>query len=304
MLLSVVIPSYNHEQYVLSTIQAAAKIDIAEKEIIVIDDGSSDASARVIGEYIARMGPGVNIRFMARENRGLVKTLNEGLSIATGKYLYGIASDDIPVPEGVSHLVELLQNSSTLQFVIGNAQFMATERPSELRPVYGAAQAAFFAMPHETRQREMFMNYPNPLLLQTAVFRTSALKAIGGWRDDIISDDFSLFLRLFANLKNVGEDFDYQPGVMVCLYRMHPTNSFRNLNRQFLTVEQALVELCPPKWWHEAIFRNFATHGLGALRKGEVLMFANFFRRTLMRLGPIQCFLLLPCRAVIRRLQH
>lgn len=127
MLLSIVIPSYNHERFVLSTIQAAARIAILSKEIIVIDDGSSDASTSIIREYIASKGASNNIRLIARENRGLVKTLNEGLSISRGKYFYVVASDDIPIPEGISNLVNHLENNGALQFVLGNALFMDSE---------------------------------------------------------------------------------------------------------------------------------------------------------------------------------
>jgi glycosyltransferase involved in cell wall biosynthesis len=304
MLLSIIIPSYNHEQFILSTLKAATEIGIPDKEIIVIDDGSTDSSTHVISEYIASQGRGINIRLVTRENRGLVKTLNEGLSLSQGEYFYLVASDDIPIPDGVTHLVNILQNNRALQFVLGNAQFIGPGHQVESIPVYGEAQRAFFALPCETRQKEMFMNYPNPLLLQATVFRKSALDAIGGWREDIVSDDFSLFLRMFSMLENPGHDFEYLPEIMVCFYRMHQTNTFRNFQRQFMTVEQAIVELCPRKWWHEAVFRNFATYGLGALRKGEISMFIKFFRRTLMRLGVVRCFLIFPARAVIRRLAH
>src|ERR1039458_1359501 len=116
MLLSIIIPSYNHARFVVSTIQAAARIDVQDKEIIVIDDGSPDASSSVIREYIASKGKDSNIRLIARENRGLVKTLNEGLSIARGRYFYLVASDDIPIPEGICSLVNRIENNGDLQF--------------------------------------------------------------------------------------------------------------------------------------------------------------------------------------------
>ena len=76
MLLSIVIPSYNHARFVVSTIRAAAKINIQNKEVIVIDDGSSDASVSVIREYIASKGAAHNIRLITRENRGAMQPKN------------------------------------------------------------------------------------------------------------------------------------------------------------------------------------------------------------------------------------
>ena len=288
MLLSILIPSHNHEQFVLSTIQAAARIDVADKEIIVIDDGSSDSSVRVIREYIASLNTSANIQFIARENRGLVKTLNEGLSISRGKYFYAVASDDIPIPEGVAALLKILQNDDDLQFALGNALYMDSEEQREFRPAYGEAHRRFFALPYEQRRKQMYLRYPQPILLQATVFRTSALKSMNGWREDIVVDDFSLFLRMLSQLKQVGKDFAYHPEIMACFYRQHPSNSYRNLMRQFTMVEQALAKLSPPEWRDAALFRNFALHGLHALRTRKARLFAEMFYSTVRHMGVLR----------------
>jgi glycosyltransferase involved in cell wall biosynthesis len=285
MLLSIVIPSYNHARFIVRTLQALAGIDVLDKEIIVIDDGSSDASVSVIREYIASKGTGHNIRLIARENRGLVRTLNEGLAIAQGKYFYVVASDDIPIPEGICSLVNHLENNGDLRFALGNALFMESEYQRELQPTYGEAHRRFFALPYDRRQKEMFLHYPQPILLQATVFQTTALKDIGGWREDIISDDFSLFLRLFSQLKNVGTDFAYQPDVMTCFYRRHETNIGRNVERQFMTIDQALTHLCPTKWRDAVYLRLFADLGITAVKNGDPSLAMRFFHSTVARIG-------------------
>jgi glycosyltransferase involved in cell wall biosynthesis len=285
MLLSIIIPSYNHEQFVVSTMQAAARIDVQDKEIIVIDDGSPDASASVIREYIASKDTGNNIRLIARENRGVVKTLNEGLSIAQGKYLYLVASDDIPIPEGISSLVRHLENNGDLQFALGNALFMDSEYQRKFTPTYGAAHRRFFALPFDRRKKEMFLNYPHPIFLQATVFKTSALKNMGGWREDIISDDFAMFLRLFSQLKNVGKDFTYQPDVMACFYRRHETNISNNTERQFMTIDQALTHLCPSEYRDAAYVRLFADLGIMVFKFGNLSLAVRFFHSTVAHIG-------------------
>ena len=287
MLLSIVIPSYNHERFVLSTIQAAARIAILSKEIIVIDDGSSDASTGVIREYIASKGVNNNIRLIARENRGLVKTLNEGLSIALGKYFYVVASDDIPIPEGIACLVNILEKNDGLQFAMGNALVMHSEQQREFMPTYGAAHQRFFTLPADIRRKEMFMNYPNPLLLQATVFRTSALKDIEGWREDIILDDFTLFIGLLSRFPRLENDFAYHPEIMACFYRQHQANSYRNIERQFKMVEQALTKLCPLEWRDMAIARKCAYYSQDALRRGKLLVAARLFHSAMARVGII-----------------
>jgi cellulose synthase/poly-beta-1,6-N-acetylglucosamine synthase-like glycosyltransferase len=290
MLLSVLIPSYNHERFVLSTLEAASRIDIREKEIIVIDDGSSDGSVAAIRDYIASKDLGEMIHLISRENRGLVKTLNEGLSLARGKYFYGVASDDIPIPEGVCSLVKHLEKNPSQQFVLGNAFVMESEDKRELPRTYGDEHRRFFAMPFHERQKEMFLHYPQPILLQATVFRTAALKAIGGWREDIVSDDFSLFLRLFSELKDVGKDFAFQPEIVACIYRRHELNVSRNVERQFLTIEETLTKLCPPEWRNAAYVLNCAGHGLVAIKSAKVTVAVRIFHSTIAKTGPIGLF--------------
>lgn len=285
MLLSIVIPSYNHERFVLSTIRAAARIPIQDKEITVIDDGSSDGSVHSIRQYLENPDKAANIRFIARENRGLVKTLNEGLALSTGKYFYGVASDDIPIPEGISRLIEILEGNSSLQFVLGNALFMESEEQTEFSPVYGDAHADFFRLSPDRLCRELFRHYPHPLLLQSTLFTKAALIDLGGWREDITLDDYSLFIRLFSRFNRVGEAFEYHPEIMACFYRRHQANISRNVARQFITVDQALTLLCPPEWRDAALLRNSVAHGVTALEIGKPLLAANLVHSTARRVG-------------------
>jgi alpha-1,3-rhamnosyltransferase len=154
MHLSIVIPCFNHERFVVSAIRAAALIDIQDKEIIVIDDGSTDRSVSVIREYIASGSGDSAIRLITRENRGLVKTLNEGLSIAQGRYFYIVASDDIPIPEGICRLVECLERNDHLQFALGNALVMDSEGQREFRSTYGEHHRRFLSLSADKRKQQ------------------------------------------------------------------------------------------------------------------------------------------------------
>jgi glycosyltransferase involved in cell wall biosynthesis len=288
MLLTIIVPSHNHERFVISTIKAATQINVKNKEIIVIDDGSSDTSAHTIREYIATKDNGCNIRLIARENRGLVKTLNEGLSIALGKYFYLVGSDDIPIPAGISSLVNYLEANGDLQFALGNALFMNSENQRTFTPSYGAAHQRFFALSFDRRKKEIFLNYPHPILLQATVFKTSTLKNIGGWREDIISDDFSLFLRLFSQLKSVDKDFAYQPDIMACFYRQHETNIFRNSERQFMMMDQTLTLLCPAEYRDAAHLKLLADIGIMVAKRGDLSLALHLFNSTIARIGIIR----------------
>lgn len=265
MFLSIIIPSYNHEKFVLSTIRAAESIDVPEKEIIVIDDGSKDASVSIIRDYIAQSGS-TCIRFIARENRGVVRTLNEGLSIAQGRYLYAVGSDDIPIPEGIAQLLDLLEGNPGMQFAMGNALVMYSEAQRSFKLTYGAEHDRFFATPSAHRRKEMFFNYPNPLLLQASVFRTATLRGIGGWRSDIVLDDVPLFFALFLRYSNENGDYSFHSEIMACLYRQHHNNNYRNVGRQFAMTREMFTKLCPLEWRNDAIAKTAAHYSLIAMR--------------------------------------
>jgi glycosyltransferase involved in cell wall biosynthesis len=285
MLLSIIIPSFNHEQFVINTLKAADRIEIDDKEIIVIDDGSSDSSVLVIRDFLASDDAKVKFTLITRENRGLVKTLNQGLAIASGKYVYIVASDDIPIPAGICSLVSLLESRETLQFALGNALMMDSEYQSEFIPTYGEAHRRFFALPYNKRHKELFLRYPNPLLLQATVFRSSILKDIGGWREDIISDDLSLFLRLLSQLRNVGTDFVFQPQILACFYRQHGANISKNQERQFKTVGQALMHLCPVELKDSVSIRHYADISITAVKNRRLLLAARLFYSRIDDLG-------------------
>lgn len=288
MLLSIIIPSYNHAQFVLKTLQAAAAIAIEDKEIIVIDDGSSDSSASLIDEYIRTAGAKSNIQLISRPNRGLVKTLNQGLAIARGKYFYLVASDDIPIPEGITRLVQILEADSRLRFVLGNALLMESEQQCNFRTTYGESHKRFFSITNDQWRKDLFLNYPQPILLQSTVFRTSALKEINGWLEDIISDDMSLFTRMFSQSEAGAQDFAFRPEIIACFYRQHMFNVSKIHARQFQTIEQLLTLLSPAEFRDAALVKNFLSHSVGPLKQGRLLVVMQFFWSTARRVGLIR----------------
>ena len=90
---SVVVPSYNHAQFVAATLQSIMKQTLRPAELIVIDDGSNDESPQII-ERVLNDCP-FPCELIARENRGLCATLNEGFGRTFGEYFAYLGSDDL-----------------------------------------------------------------------------------------------------------------------------------------------------------------------------------------------------------------
>lgn len=92
---SVIIPMYNSENYIGQCIRSVADQTYRNLEIIVVDDGSTDAGARVCAEL---METDARIRLCRQENRGVSAARNHGIDVATGEYVFFLDSDDAVHP--------------------------------------------------------------------------------------------------------------------------------------------------------------------------------------------------------------
>ncbi|WP_367329718.1 glycosyltransferase family 2 protein [Sphingobacterium multivorum] len=94
ILLSVILPVYNAEDYVFDAISSILNQSFKEFELIIINDGSTDNSLAIIKEFNDN-----RIILIDQLNRGLIETLNLGLSLCRGKYIARMDADDIAHPK-------------------------------------------------------------------------------------------------------------------------------------------------------------------------------------------------------------
>lgn len=95
-LLSVIVPNYNHERFLPACLEALAQQSVPALEILVIDDGSTDDSVSVI-ERLARSHPIIKLH-RNQQNKGVVYSMNRGVELACGDYVYLAAADDVVAP--------------------------------------------------------------------------------------------------------------------------------------------------------------------------------------------------------------
>lgn len=94
--LSVIIPNYNHAHYISQCLRAILDQSVRPKEIIIIDDASTDNSLEVIQEF-AKQEPSIKL-ISNEKNLGNLRSFLKGLDQATGDYLFGSAADDYILP--------------------------------------------------------------------------------------------------------------------------------------------------------------------------------------------------------------
>ena len=199
-LVSVVIPAFNAAAFLEAALRSVRAQTVTATEIIVIDDGSTDATLEVAR---AQARQDARIRIVSRENRGLVASLNEGIAQAEGEWVARMDADDICLPRRFEQqLAWAAKNGAGL--CGGWIQTFGTLTP-RLRRYYAGPDAvrlqllfnSAFAHPAVIARRE---------LLQANPYDAAAVHA----------EDYDLWTRLAA----AGVRMTNFPGA-VLRYRLH-----------------------------------------------------------------------------------
>lgn len=112
MELSIIIPCYNQGRFLNESITSCLRLQIADLEVIIINDGSTDDT-----EKIALTFPG--IRYYSGPNRGLASARNKGIRLAKGNFISFLDADDVFLPTGLQQALEMLRSKPNLAFLSG-----------------------------------------------------------------------------------------------------------------------------------------------------------------------------------------
>jgi|GEM_PF-1044368 len=108
LLISVVLPVFNSQDFLRETLKSISAQTWQNWELIAIDDGSTDGSLKILNDYAANEP---RLKIISRENRGLARTLNEGIAAAQGEWIARIDADDIALPERFARQIEWAEKS-------------------------------------------------------------------------------------------------------------------------------------------------------------------------------------------------
>ncbi len=220
--LTVLIPSYNHEPFVERSLLSIFAQELQPNKLIVIDDGSKDESVKII-ESVLKDCP-FEYEFIARENRGLCATLNEGFAKTDSEYFAYLGSDDLWLREFLSESVKLLVARPNAVLSFGHA-FVIDEEENIADRTDNWADFADGDMLPQLLRGEIFSS-------PSVVYRSSAL-AKHSWNEDAKLEDYEMYL----NLSTEGE-FAKNDKIL-CAWRQHSSNTSGNLPEMFPEFEKA-----------------------------------------------------------------
>jgi glycosyltransferase involved in cell wall biosynthesis len=198
-LVSIVIPSYNHERYLAAAIDSVLAQDYPRIELIVIDDGSTDGSPGILKSY------GSRFHWELQSNQGQVATLNRGWSMSQGDVLAYLSADDLLLPGAVGAAVRCL--SQNADAVLVYCDFNLIDPSSAVVRRVRAPEFDY---------REMLTKMvcpPGP----GAFFRRAAFEKAGKWHTgfrQMLDYEYWLRLGLHGRFVRIAE--------VLAAYRVHP----------------------------------------------------------------------------------
>lgn len=126
-LISVIIPVFNGEDYLVETLESVLAQTYRPIEILIIDDGSTDQTAKISEEYRVRHPC---IKYFFQENQGLAASRNQGISLAKAAFIAFVDADDIWLKDKLSSQIEILDQNPEAEMVSGKVrQFISPEIP-------------------------------------------------------------------------------------------------------------------------------------------------------------------------------
>jgi glycosyltransferase involved in cell wall biosynthesis len=182
---SVILPAYNAAPFVRRAINSAITQSGANFEIIVVDDGSTDATATIV-----RSIADPRVRLLSQANAGQGAARNRGIDNARGRYISFLDADDIYLAGKLQKQASFLHSHPEFDSVYCNAVHFFTGRSATLYKLRNTCP------PDDTLAALLQTSLINP---NTFMCRSEALRAAGGFREGVYgrySEEWELYLRL------------------------------------------------------------------------------------------------------------
>jgi glycosyltransferase involved in cell wall biosynthesis len=191
-LVSIVVPAYNAERFLREALESLFALDYKPFEVIVVDDGSTDATVAV-----ANALPG--LRVIEQENKGPAAARNAGLAVAGGEFVAIHDADDFVPPSKLTTEVTYLLEHPQVGCVLGRQRWIDPPATLTRDPIYGELDG---------------------IPLPSAVFRTSVLRELGGYDESYRTHEN---MDLLFRMRELGYEVAVVPEI-VLFRRYHGDN--------------------------------------------------------------------------------
>jgi glycosyltransferase involved in cell wall biosynthesis len=210
-LVSILIPAFNSEKWIVDTLQSAIAQTWQRKEIIIVDDGSFDATLAITRQFES-----TDVCVVTQENQGAAAARNKALSLSQGDYIQWLDADDLLAPTKIAAQMEILSLCPNNRTLVTSAwgRFMYRYNCAEWIP------SALWCdlSPTEWLLRKMGENLF--MLTETWLVSRELTAAAGPWNSSLlVDDDGEYFSRVLLRCESIR----FVPDARV-YYRMSPNS--------------------------------------------------------------------------------
>jgi glycosyltransferase involved in cell wall biosynthesis len=180
-LVSVIMPCYNAAHYIREAVESVLGQSYAPLELIVVDDGSTDDSLRIVSQYD-------KAKVLTQDHRGPYPARNRGLREAQGAYVAFLDADDYWAPTFVEEMVIALQGTDAALAYCGWQNVGAVRSSAEpyVPPDY-----------EKEGKLHAFLRSASPWPIHAALVRSKVMEAVGGFDESLRTCmDYDLWLRI------------------------------------------------------------------------------------------------------------
>lgn len=218
--ITVLAANYNNGPYLRHFIESILASKVLPRSILIVDDGSTDESRDILGEYVA--DPMFNIVFLPN-NEGFGHALNHGIERISTKYILRADPDDLFLPERIGEQWQYLEAHPGLSGIGCNVEYF--QGRANRRILNSRFPTGKEAVDDAYRRGLHGIQHP------TALLRTEALGSLRYRQENVPAEDYDLFARMVA----AGHRFDNLPQV---LYRMRIHSGSASSNLNFSTIHK------------------------------------------------------------------
>ena len=209
---SIIIPAYNAERYVADTIRSALTQSYTDREVIVVNDGSTDGTATAIAPFVNQ------IVYIEQANRGSAAARNRAIAASSGELIAPLDADDLWLPEALERIVEHMDRHPEFGMV-------TTTTKRRVRPF-------------RTENQAFWMGQYN-FLTATPVIRRELFERHGLFDETLrATEDWELWMRFLARGERVGAI----EGAYF-IYRRHSESKTANLEAQAVRCRDELEQV-------------------------------------------------------------
>lgn len=203
---SVIIPAFNSEEFISEAIESVTGQTYTNWELIVVDDGSTDRTKRIVDKYL---GEDNRIKYIYQNNSGPAAARNKGIQASCGKYIAFLDSDDIWYLDKLEKQMIFLKSNPDY-VVYGGRNYIRKEGD---RFVESGQIKLFRNFDTIQENLEYFLYNSNFTITSTLLFEKSLLEKTGSFDETLqLCEDDNLILRMAAYRKfhALNEPVDYR----------------------------------------------------------------------------------------------